>query len=301
LNNKPLLSVKSDFVFKSIFGDQRNIEILSAFLKSIIDIPDDEFEQLTVVDPYLKKDYENDKYGILDVKIHTKRMNVIQVEIQLKVHKELKQRVIYGHSKLFTEQITSGQGWSVINRVISIIITDEVFIPDNLDYINPFRYRTKNGTEFSNLSEIITIDLRKLPTESDGTDLWNWVKFIKSNNEEELNMLAESKPQIKKAVAVLKELSADERTRMIAEAREFARRDAVSLMNRAIEEGKAEGFTIGKAEGIAEGIYSVAKNLLKINIPVEQIIAVTGLTKAELNSLKENSITMGNDNNANNL
>jgi hypothetical protein len=35
---KPLLPVKSDFVFKAIFGDQRNVDILAEFLQSVLDI-----------------------------------------------------------------------------------------------------------------------------------------------------------------------------------------------------------------------------------------------------------------------
>ena len=80
------------------------------------------------------------------------------------------------------------------------------------------------------------------------------MKFIDSNNdEEELEMLAERSPQMKKAVGVLKELSADERTRMLAEAREKARKDAASRLNWAREEGKEEGIQIGKEEGIQIG------------------------------------------------
>ena len=45
-NKKPLLPVKSDFVFRQIFGDQRNEDILGAFLRSVLDIPDDEYDHL---------------------------------------------------------------------------------------------------------------------------------------------------------------------------------------------------------------------------------------------------------------
>ena len=67
MNNKmSLLPVKSDFVFRLIFGDQRNVDILSAFLRSVLDIPNDEYDHLTIVDPYLKKEFEDDKYAILE-------------------------------------------------------------------------------------------------------------------------------------------------------------------------------------------------------------------------------------------
>jgi hypothetical protein len=55
------------------------------------------------------------------------------------------------------------------------------------------------------------------------------MKFIKTNDEEVLDMLATRSPQMRKAVGVLKELSADEQTRMLYEKREMARRDFESL------------------------------------------------------------------------
>jgi len=54
-------------------------------------------------------------------------------------------------------------------------------------------------------------------------------------------MLATRSPQLEKAVGVLKELSADERTRMLAESREKARRDEASRVNWAKDEGRKEG------------------------------------------------------------
>ena len=43
----------------------------------------------------------------------------------------MEERVVYGQSKMVTEQIKSGQDWAVINKVVSIIITDYVFVPES--------------------------------------------------------------------------------------------------------------------------------------------------------------------------
>ena len=99
-------------------------------------------------------------------------------------------RTIYSQSKLVTEQMSSGEDWSVIKRVITIVITDDIFVPEGGRYHNQFRYRTKDGVEFSNLVEINTLDLNKLPPSDDSTDLWYWMKFIKSDDEEVLDVLA---------------------------------------------------------------------------------------------------------------
>jgi len=179
-SKKPLLPVKSDFVFKRIFGDQRNVDILGAFLRSVLDIPEDEYDRLTIVDPHVKKESDDDKYGILDVKLHTINGKIIHIEIQLKVHLDMKARTIYCQSKLVIEQMASGYKWSNIKRSITIVITDEIFIPESEKYHHQFRYRTGDGIEFSNLVEINTLDLSKLPPDDDSTELWYWMKFIKT-------------------------------------------------------------------------------------------------------------------------
>jgi predicted transposase/invertase (TIGR01784 family) len=112
---------------------------------------------------------------------------------------------------------------------------------------------------------------------------------------EEMKMLTKKSPQMKKAVGILMELSEDERVRMLAEKREWARRDQVALIDDALEEGlakgKAEGLAEGKAEGKAEGERSkalaIAKKMLDMGMPVAEIADITGLTIEEIGALQE--------------
>ena len=90
-------------------------------------------------------------------------------------------------------------------------------------------------------------------------------------------MLAAKSPELKKAVGVLKELSADERTRMLAESREKARRDEASRINWA----RDEGIQIGEKKGRID----VARKLLTLNRPIDEIAEATGLTREEIESL----------------
>jgi len=124
------------------------------------------------------------------------------------------------------------------------------------------------------LTEFDTLELVKLPPEAD-SELWYWTKFIKSDDMEALDMLAEKSPQIKKAVGVLKELSADEHTRMLYEEREKARRDIVSMLSGAEKRGSNERALI------------IAQRLLKRNKPIDEIIEDTGLAREEIEALKK--------------
>ena len=265
-----LLPVISDYIFKLIFGDQRNIDILAEFLKSVLDIPDSEYDHITVVDPHVKKESRDDKFGILDVKVHTKNGNIIHVEIQVWPIPEMKHRSVYFMSKMVTGQMTAGKNHSDIKRVVSIIITNYTLVTENDYYHNQFRYRSdKDGTEFTNLTEINTLELSKLPQDTDGSELWYWMKFIKSDDEEVLNMLAQRNPQMSKAVGVLKELSADERTRMLYEQQEIARRDMVSRTKGAVRDSKLR----------------IAEIMLAAEEPIEKIIRYTGLSREEIENL----------------
>ena len=262
---KPLLPVKSDFIFKLIFGDQRNVDILAEFLKPILRIPDDEYEQLTIVDPHVKRESLKDKSAILDVKVHTKSGNVIHVEIQVCKFPEMVERTLFYQSKMITEQIKSGEDWHLIKRTVNIIITDFEFVSKSDKYHNRFRYTNEDGVVLTDLTEINTLELRKLPVDSDNTELWNWLKFIKTDSEEEMDMLAEKSVQFSKAVGFLKELSADERTRMLYEERENARRDVVSMVRGAV--------------------IDVARNLISAGASLDLIAQATKLSNKEIEEL----------------
>ena len=88
-----LLPLKNDFVFKLVFGDKRRVDLLTAFLQAVLDLPVEEYDKITIVDPNVKKEYSKDKVGVLDVKIHTKSGTVVDVEIQVEPDAPLEKRI----------------------------------------------------------------------------------------------------------------------------------------------------------------------------------------------------------------
>jgi len=97
-------------------------------------------------------------------------------------------------------------------------------------------------------------------------------------------------------------ISQDERERAIFRNRRIALADLESNMVTAKRIGKAEGLAEGRVTGLAEGRaeglaegraaerVDVARNLLKMNMPLEQIIAATGLTRVEVEALRDSDI-----------
>ena len=77
-----ILPPTNDFVFKLLFGDDRHKSMLIDMLKSFVNLPDEEYE-LVFLDTYLKPQHEEDKMGILDIKVSTKTGKIIDIEIQI--------------------------------------------------------------------------------------------------------------------------------------------------------------------------------------------------------------------------
>jgi predicted transposase/invertase (TIGR01784 family) len=277
-----LLSPKSDFVFKLIFGDVKNIEILRAFLIAALDIPRDEYEKIEFSDPHLKREFEDDKLGILDVLVTTKSGKMIDIEIQVMETPAMAERAMYYAASLLTGQMHSGMGYEKIRKVISILILDYNMISDSESYHNKYRlYDADTGSIFTDVLERHAMELRKLPEGGEG-ELYDWMKFIGAEREEEFEMIETKSPELKKAVGVLRRLSADERVRMEAEYRERARRDHYARMKGSYDKGKLEGLLEGKMEGKMD----VAKNLLMQGFAPAVIAKVSGLSVEEIERLR---------------
>ena len=71
MDGKKFLLIKSDIMFRLFFADERNLEFLIAFLKSVLHLPDDDYNEIEIVDPHLLRDFDGDKLGIIDVKLKT--------------------------------------------------------------------------------------------------------------------------------------------------------------------------------------------------------------------------------------
>ena len=130
------------------------------------------------------------------------------------------------------------------------------------------------------LTEVMEFYIIELPKyekykeKTENEKLNKWIKFIKEPGGMEMG---EDKA-IQKAKEVLEEISKDKRERYLAELRE-----KYILDQKAIEDA---GYDKGLKDGQKEEKKKIAKNLLKLNMSIEQIKEVTGLTEEEIKKLK---------------
>jgi len=138
-------------------------------------------------------------------------------------------------------------------------------------------YDKINNVELTDIVEVHTLELCKVPPllqetlDSEDNHLYNWLRFIKAEEASELEAVAQRDPVIKKAVLKLMELSNDERTRMLLEKSDMER------MDNSVREKWAR----------KENSIEIARKLLKAGDSVSKIESVTGLTKKEIENLKD--------------
>ncbi|GHV83817.1 hypothetical protein AGMMS50212_11570 [Spirochaetia bacterium] len=246
---KELVSLLNDYVFKLVFGDQKNIKNLESLLKTILDLPHEEYAGLKIVDPFLKRLWKNDKMGILDVKVLTKSEKVINVELQVEFLSVMRKRVVYYLAKLIAEQIKSGFDYDKIQETICIVICNHSLGFASPDYLNTWTMNNKkDGEQFTDLMKIVTIELSKVPEEDDGKAVWPFLQCFKCKRKEDFDMLAKKHPEVKEITTQVKKLSFFERHRMIAETKAIWKVDRRHYMTEAHERGLSEGIEKGKVE-----------------------------------------------------
>ena len=221
-----ILLPKVDVIFKLLFGDKRNEEILIDFLKSVLDLSDDEYEPIALEDTHLKRETVDDKLGVVDVKLTTKNKKIIHIEMQIVEDDDMPERVTYYNAKMLVTQLKSGNEYDQLHKTITIVVADFELVenpahPDK--YHHTFMFNDcETGVNFTGITEIHTLELKKIPKHSDNTKKYDWLQFLKAEQEEEFDMLAERSPVVKKAVVELKRLSQDEEAQRLYDARQKA-------------------------------------------------------------------------------
>lgn len=95
-----------------------------------------------------------------------------------------------------------------------------------------------------------------------------------------------NEPTLKKAMDTLEFLSQDREARRRYEERQKYLHDEASMIEWATEKGMAKGMAEGMAKGEKKKAMEIAKNMLLMGIEVSVIAKASGLSEAEIESLK---------------
>ena len=288
-----------DYIFKRLFGDKNNKDILLSFLNSLFEEYDyiPKIEDLEFKNTEIPKVYEENKGARLDIKAKINENTYIDIEVQSKDPSNLVNRSIFYNAFTLINEVEQGSFLREIPQVISIWIIKGELNSRSIfkDYESPI-VMSSLKTDKSKLNDkifcisndfnIIYIFLDKLKDGILNKNLEDWLKFIDNQNVTDVK-----DDKIIKAISKMNLFRGDEVMKAIYEAELKARFDKIEYINEGKEEGKKEGLNEGikkgREEGLKEKSIEIARNMLKKGYKIEDIAEISGLSKEEINLLNK--------------
>ena len=264
-----IVKAKLAIIFKKLFTDEGNQHILQAFLSDILEIPYESINNIIVLNSEIMPENIIEKYSRMDIKMTVDGNRLINVEMQIKDEGDYKDRSMYYLSKLYGNQLKSGDGYGKLNQCISINVLNFILFDEWTDFHSSFRMREdKHNSVLTDNFIAHYFELKKIGKNFDKNNKQElWLRLINAETEDELDMLQQTGVKsIQDAVVVLHKMSADEKTRELAETREKALHIEATEKSYARAEGEAVGLKKGRAEGRAD----LLEELLKQGIITEE-------------------------------
>ncbi len=240
-----LMKPKIDFAFKEIMADS---QARAGFLSAVLRMRPEEIRETRILNASLRREHEDDKQGILDVRVLLNDSQEIDIEIQLSHLSVWADRSLFYLSKMYTERLKPGESYRLLKKCVSVSILDFKIFQEWEEFYSCFHIREDSRNFiYTDKMEFHVIELPKLPKElkEGGGPLELWAKFINAERKEEFDMLAKKDPYIEKAYECLQAISRDKEKRMEYEAREKALRD----YNEGMLEAEERGIAIGEERG----------------------------------------------------
>jgi len=287
-----ILPLTMDGIFKMYFERKGNLPQLRKFLKTYLDLSNEDLQEITILNPGLQKANPNNKGFTVDLYLKTKVGNDIHIEMQTSDHINFEERVQLYNARIAGAQLLVGEDYGEVKRTISLVITKYRIFKDDGPAHEKIFMRRENGEIFTHIQEINVVDLTKLEIETD-EEKQQWSRLFTARTKEELHMLGNESEEMLEATEKLLELSGDEQARWYALSRElseFKQRVYEHDMKKEAQakghaEGHAKGHAKGHAEGRTEERIEIAKKLLNSGISLETIVEVTDLSLEIVESL----------------
>ncbi|MGL5574693.1 MAG: Rpn family recombination-promoting nuclease/putative transposase [Sarcina sp.] len=249
---KPL----NDFVFKKVFGEKGNEDILLSFINAVLKrTKKDSIIELEIIDnKELTRELIEDRTAIIDVRAKTSNNEHIDIEVQLTDQGNMDKRTLFYWGKMYLENIKKGEDFKSLEKVITINILDFEFLGTE-SYQSSFHLWEDIERDYmlTDVVEIHFLELPKFRKKNDknykNSSIERWLAFLEKDiPETTLKELIELEPAIEKAENKLEYLSSDENVMRLYWERERSLHERANMINSAKERGLLEGIEQGKIE-----------------------------------------------------
>jgi predicted transposase/invertase (TIGR01784 family) len=302
MSETTLLDIQSDYIFKRVFGVEKNKKLLISLINSILK-GNPTVTDLEIRNTEISKIVKNNLTIYLDIKAEISPQEFVDIEIQVRNTGEIMERAVQYLAEILTlncrkltekeKEVGQRQTYKY-PKVIGIWIMGEN-VTDRKDAVNEacVAFPPTERDEYQIITDklrIFFVELQKFhPKHVDRKNMLDvWMAFLKNP----LNDDIQDVPEVKEALDTLKEISADKDEREIYYLRQHTEFGYISEKNVAVQKAKAEGEQLGaererkkaEKEKKAEKIES-AKTALSMGLTVDQVAKITGLSKEDVEKL----------------
>ncbi len=297
----PFVNLRSDVGFKAVFADRNNKDILIGVLNQILP-PEARIEDIK---EYSDREQQQDviygKKTVLDLVCVDKDDRTFIVEMQAAEEDSFFERCVYYASGLYHLELSEGDMYGKLHPVYVVSFLnyrlrhDDESLWDTDHFISYWRFIEKRtGMVADQTISVIFVEmtlftktLEECVTESDRL----FYIFRNSGGFQKIPEWIEKTGGISRKLAEACEVAAfDKKKRTKYEIDKMNERDILAQRvfaeRKGFEAGEAQGMAKGRTEGRSEGKAEVAKALIGIGMPVEQIVSVTGLTTEQVEALR---------------
>ena len=286
------LDPKADLTFKKVFAEHKDLMI--SFLNALLPLKgDNTVKSIEYLPAELVPDNPLKKDTIVDVRCKDQLGRSFIVEMQMIWTSTFQQRVLFNASKVYSHQLDKGGTYSDLRPVFSLNLVNDVFRDDTDECYHDYGIvDMKYKNHIIEGIHLIFIELPKFKPHNfrDKKMAVLWLRYLTEINGQTRQAPKEllDNPETKKALDIVEESAYDDAQMAYYDdfwdavriQRMFAD-DAKNSLKKGYEKGMEKGMEKGKAE---EKIKN-AKKMKELNIDIETIIQVTGLSKEEIKKL----------------
>lgn len=276
VTKKKFYKAGTDMLFKSVFSDERNRDLLEKILEVTVG------KKVKIIKPPLmqevKKPNITTKKKTLDVLVEDEDKVQYNIEINMSSYKTLSRRNASFIFSKYAEDIKEHETYDKMHTFIQINLTSGL----SEEYPEICKYRLideRSGREYIDNLIIYEYNLDKLEKICYNEDKKEY-KILAALicGKEELHKICKGNKLLEKLESEVIRMNSDRKFVGLMSEEE----EAEKLQNTLINEAKEEGLE----EGSKQKELEIAKNMLNKNMDIETISEITGLTKEEIESLK---------------
>ena len=242
MNKKSLLSPKLDVVFQALFGEVGNEKITTSLLEAILkqDIEKIDLNQ----NPILRREFKDDKLGILDILAKINGKDNCNIELQIVDMDNIIERMLYYWGRLYTRGIQIGEDYANLVRTVVVLVTDFDVLPEEkLDIHTSWKIIEEQHRKIilTDKFEFHIIMMSKINmANQEDKELLDWLYFLDNPESEKVKNIMKTNKELKEAGEKLNKISQDEKLRRIAELRQKAIMDEKAIYRKGKKEGQEE-------------------------------------------------------------